>query len=381
MANTGRSNLRRSRRSSGAAVAALLLIGVLGADTVAQIESQPNSRPAQEWRTSSPAAQGLDEARLRELVALIADNEQFPDLHSLLVVRNGCLVVEEYFAGHDAEQLHMQQSVTKSFTSAAIGIAIAQGKLEGVGEPVLGFFPELADIEHVDDRKRAMTLEDLLTMRSGTDYHEHGPDSPHYQLNEMSHGWTEFVLSRPMVADPGDRFQYDSGGVILMSAILKSRTGEHADTWLDEHLFAPLGITRSSWYRNDEGHPHTGGGLGLRSRDMARFGLLYLQGGRWDGRQVVPEAWVEASWARHHVFGGDSSPWIGYGYLWWILQPDPQGDGQTDIFAACGAHGQYIFVIPEHAMVVVVTGETTDSEDETAPIEFLYSHVLPAVER
>jgi CubicO group peptidase (beta-lactamase class C family) len=362
-------------------VAALLLIGALGADTRAQIGPEPIPWPTREWRTSSPTAQGLDDARLRELVALIADNEQFPDLHSLLVVRHGYLVVEEYFAGHDAGQLHPLQSVSKSFTSAAIGIAIAQGRLEGVREPVLGFFPDLTGIAHVDDRKRAMTLEDLLTMRSGTDYHERGPDSPHYRLNALSRGWTEFVLSRPMVAEPGTRFQYDSGGVILMSAILKSRTGMHADVWLEQHLFAPLGITSSSWYRNAEGHPHTGGGLGLRPRDMAKFGLLYLRRGRWDGRQVVPEVWVEASTARHHVFGGDSRPWIGYGYLWWILQPDPQGDGQTDIFAACGAHGQYIFVIPEHAMVVVVTGGTTNNENENAPIGFLYSHVLPAVER
>ncbi len=362
-------------------MAALLLFGALGADTRAQIGPPHIPWPTQEWHTSSPAAQGLDEARLRELVALIADDEQFPDLHSLLVVRHGYLVVEEYFAGYDAERLHMMQSVSKSFTSAAIGIAIAQGELEGVREPVLGFFPDLADIAHVDDRKRAMTLEDLLTMRSGTDYHERGPDSPHYQLNALTRGWTEFVLSRPMVAEPGTRFQYDSGGVILMSAILKSRTGEHADAWLEHHLFAPLGITSSSWYRNAEGHPHTGGGLGLRPRDMAKFGLLYLQRGRWDGRQVVPEAWVETSTARHYVFGDDSRPWIGYGYLWWILQPDPQGDGQTDIFAACGAHGQYIFIIPEHTMVVVVTGGTTNNDDENAPIGFLYSHVLPAVER
>ena len=141
MATTRHSTPRRKRRCSGAAVGALLLIGALGADSRAQIGPQPIPWPTQEWLTSSPAAQELDEARLRELVALIADNEQFPDLHSLLVVRHGYLVVEEYFAGHDSEQLHTLQSVSKSFTSAAIGIAIAQGKLEGVREPVLDFFP------------------------------------------------------------------------------------------------------------------------------------------------------------------------------------------------------------------------------------------------
>jgi len=342
---------------------------------------EPDYWPTREWRTASPAAHGLDGGRLQELVDLIAEGERFPDLHSLLVVRHGYLVVEEYFAGQQPETLHMQQSVTKSFASAAIGIAIEQGCIESVREPVLGFFPEREGIDHVDERKRAMTLEDLLTMRSGTDYHERGPGSPHYQLNEMSSGWTEFILDRPMLHAPGTKFQYDSGAAILMSALIQARTGEHADVLLEKHLFQPLGIERSWWYRNREGHPHTGGGLRLRSRDMARFGLLYLHGGRWDDRQLVPAAWVEASTKRQVTFSPAYGTTTGYGYLWWILAPDPEGDGETEIFAACGAHAQYIFVVPEHDLVVVVTGATQNNDDENRPLGFLYSHILPAVER
>jgi CubicO group peptidase (beta-lactamase class C family) len=217
-------------------------------------------------------------------------------------------------------------------------------------------------------------------MRSGTDYHERGPDSPHFQLNRLSRGWTEFVLSRPMVSDPGTRFQYDSGGVILMSALLKVRTGEHADAFAEKHLFRPLGIKRNYWYANTEGHPHTGGGLNLLPRDMAKFGLLYLRNGKWEDKQVVPAEWVKASTRRHVKF--ETPPFgnfVGYGYLWWILPPAEKGEGHPDIYAACGFRAQYIFVVPEHDMVVVVTGGTRNSADQGKPVEFLYSHILPAV--
>jgi CubicO group peptidase (beta-lactamase class C family) len=124
-------------------------------------------------------------------------------------------------------------------------------------------FPDLENIDNLDERKRQMTLEDLLTMRSGTDYHEHGSDSPHDQLNREGRGWTQFILT---------------------SAILKARYGVHADRFAADYLFAPLGIDLYMWFKNAEGHPHTGGGLSLRSRDMARFGLLYLREGRWDDK-------------------------------------------------------------------------------------------------
>ncbi|MHC4130024.1 MAG: serine hydrolase domain-containing protein [Planctomycetota bacterium] len=322
--------------------------------------------PTQSWPVSTPAEQGLDTDRLDELVRVIGEGETFPDLHSLLVARNGYLVLEEYFAGNDADDLHTLQSVSKSFTSAIMGTAIEQGLIAGVEEPVLDFFPEHDGIENLDERKRAMTVEDLLTMRSGTDYHERGPDSPHFQLNRMPR--------------PGTQFQYDSGGVILMSSLIKARTGEHADTYMEEHLFAPLGIERQRWYRNAEGHPHLGGGLHLTSRDMAKFGLLYLRKGEWDDQQVVPAEWVEVSLRRHVLFPAQMSPFAGYGYLWWVL-PAAEKDGEhPDIFAACGFRAQYIFVVPEHDMVVVVTGGTRNHTDQGAPVRFLYSHILPAVE-
>jgi CubicO group peptidase (beta-lactamase class C family) len=183
-----------------------------------------------------------------------------------------------------------------------------------------------------------------------------------------------------MVRDPGSEFQYDSGAPILTSAILKQCAGVHADVYAERYLFGPLGIKQVKWIRNDEGHPHTGGGLDLLPRDMAKFGLLYLRGGRWGDRQVVPEEWVKESF-RQRVSFDERGPTTGYGYWWWISEPDPSGAGDTSIFSARGFRAQYIFVIPEHDMVVVVTGGTRRGIDQRKPIEFLYSHILPSVSR
>ena len=155
----------------------------------------------------------------------------------------------------------------------------------------------------------------------------------------------------------------------------------HADKFADKYLFPFLGIERTHWIKNSEEHPHTGGGLHLLPKDMAKFGLLYLRGGKWEDKQVVPEKWVEESFKLHVDFGGSRQYDIGYGYLWWILKPDPDGKGQHNIYAAKGFMGQYIFVIPEYDMVVVTTGGARSGTDMRKPVEFLYSHILPAVQK
>jgi CubicO group peptidase (beta-lactamase class C family) len=335
--------------------------------------------PTNGWTRSKPSDHGLDAQRLQKLVQRL-DDGKIPNIHSLLVVRTGHLLIEGYFDGHNADELHMQQSVSKSFTSALVGIAIEKGKFSGVDENVLDFFPKLAGIDRANPQRQKMTVKDLLTMRSGTDYHERGDDSPHFQLNRKSKGWIEFILNRPMVHNPGTHFQYDSGAVILTSALIKQRYGVHADKFAEEHLFKPLGIKQVDWSRNQEGHPHTGGGLDLRSRDMAKFGLLYLRDGNWDGKQVVPKSWVKDSLSRQVNFEPPKGRKVGYGYWWWVLSPDPNSDSKQDIYAALGFLGQHIILVPEHDMVVVVTAGA-HGEEERAIIEFFYDEILSSVHR
>jgi len=333
------------------------------------------------WPVATPDEQQLREEPLGELVKLISEGKEYPRIESLLILRNGHLVLEEYFGGYSRERLHTLQSVSKSFSSALIGIALKRGDIKSVDEKVLSFFPKDMKIKNMDQRKSEIRIKDLLTMRSGTDYHERSSSSPHFQLNAQKRGWDTFYLNRPMVSQPGTEFLYDSGGVILLSSLIKSRTGNHADIYADQYLFKSLEIEERSWFRNKDKHPHMGGGLHLKPIDMAKLGQLYLQRGMWLGKEVIPKTWIKESLQRQVEFEYKSKRVVGYGYLWWVLEPDPDGTGDQDIYAAMGFRAQYIFVIPEHQMVVVVTGDTQNGIDQRKPIGFLYTHILKAIKR
>ncbi|MFP3943758.1 MAG: serine hydrolase domain-containing protein [Alphaproteobacteria bacterium] len=337
----------------------------------------PAPTPAGDWPRATPEEAGFDASALRRFTADLQAGRLLTGLHCLLIVRRGYLVVEECPGGQRADEVHMLQSVSKSVASALVGIAIERGDFQGTGEKVLAFFPH-ANIQNLDSHKRALRIEDLLTMRSGTDYHERGPGSPHRRLNRLSEGWDRFYLNRPMEARPGTRFQYDSGAVILMSSMLKQRTGLHADSYADKYLFVPMGITARRWLRNAEGHPHTGGGLSLSARDMAKFGLLYLRGGKWGERQIVPEAWVRESTRAHVRFKERRfHRATGYGYWWWILEPVRRDGAAQRVYGALGHGGQHILVAPAHDLVVVTTAGM--NRDMHRAVDVLYTHILPAL--
>jgi CubicO group peptidase (beta-lactamase class C family) len=340
--------------------------------------------PSREWRRASAKSQGLRGKVLRRLADRIRRGEH-GRVDSLLVVRNGYLVLEEYFNGWDAEGLHTLQSDTKSVTSLLVGIAIGQGKIGGVGDRVLDYFPEYRNIRNLDERKQAMRIEDLLTMRTGFDWSEGRYEgSPLQRMNESREDWLKFVLDWPMREQPGTRFEYNSGGVILLGGIVRNASGLNVDRFAERYLFDPLAIDRVQWYYGyPDALPHTGGGLSMRPRDMAKIGYLMLRGGRWKGEQVVPEEWVRASVARVQ-----RPPWnlagypVHYGYLWWLLPFDGSGSGtgpDADVYTASGARGQWIFAIPKHDMVVVATGDSLDYRGFAAPVNFLYSDILRAV--
>jgi CubicO group peptidase (beta-lactamase class C family) len=351
-------------------------------DGASGADGSPAPWPTDDWPRSTPGEQALDPRLISPLVEQIRAGEKYPGVHSLLVVRNGYLVVEEYFDGYGPGDLHMLQSVTKSVTSALIGIAIDQNMIRGVDERVVSFFPRFQDAEWMERRKKEMTIRDLLTMRTGSTFHERPYDgSPLDRMNRLATGWIEFVLEQPMERAPGERFRYDSGGVILLAGILREATKQSADQFARHHLFEPLGIENWRWSGSDDGVPHAGGGLSLRPRDMARIGLLYLRGGRWQGRQVISRAWVEESTRRQvRLVPQERETGIGYGYLWWV-PPLVQGDLESgDMFAAMGWRGQYIFGLPQHDMVVVITGGARNYEEESGYIDLLYSHLLKAAE-
>ena len=270
--------------------------------------------PTQGWRTAAPETQGMDPALLAQAVEVAEENDL--SLHSLLVIRHGVIVSETYFPNYGAETLHELYSVTKSFTATLLGIALDQGKLTGVDQRVLDFFPD-REFSNLDPRKQAMTLEDLLTMTSGLDWVE-GDAS--YRAMYMSQDWAKMVLDLPMTADPGSKFLYCSGCSHVLSAVFTQVTGESLRDFAQANLFKPLGIKKFTWESDEHENSIGGWGLSLAPRDMAKLGYLYLHQGQWDGKQIVSAEWVKTAMQKH-VTTEDQD---GYGYQWWVL-PDMGG--------------------------------------------------------
>jgi CubicO group peptidase (beta-lactamase class C family) len=337
--------------------------------------------PGVEWRRARPAAVHLDEERLERLVGRLRDN-RIPDINSLIVVRQGWLAVEEYFNGGSASQLHTLQSVTKSVTSLLVGIAVGRGAIPSIDRTVISFFPEYPDLANLDSWKRAMTLADLLTMRTGLDWSENPYEgSPLDQLNRSHGDWLRLFLDWRTREAPGTRFEYNSGGVITLGGVLFNTTGLPADAFARQYLFDPIGLGSAQWFRgNPNGLPHLGGGLSIRAMDMARIGYLVLRHGRWGPTQVVQEEWLRASLAptvnTGWSFAGHRAD---YGYLWWLLPLSGTGstaDPNEVIYTASGAQGQWIFVVPRYDLVIAVT---SNSQQADAPVRFLFEDILPAV--
>jgi CubicO group peptidase (beta-lactamase class C family) len=325
-----------------------------------------------DWPASTPAQQGVDPTRLLEVVNRVRRGE-LGRMASLLVVRHERLLMEEYFGGWSAAAAHTQQSVTKSVTSLAAGLAVDRGELR-LDERVIPFFSDYQPIAALDSLKQALTVRDLLMMRTGFDWNEQAyQGSPLDRINNCSCDWIRFMLDWPMREPPGQRWEYVSGGVILLGAVIGRATGVRLDLLLDRELFSALGFQNVGWYRGQpDGLPHTGGGLSLRPRDMAKLGSLVASGGRWQGRQLVSESWIRESTRTLpdtvNGFGGRPAT---YAYLWWGL---PGG-----VIAAAGAGGQWILVVPDRELVVVSTADSQDALWDSA-VRVLYEDVLPATQ-
>ncbi|NLE50267.1 MAG: serine hydrolase [Chloroflexi bacterium] len=313
--------------------------------------------PTESWQTAAPADHGVDPDALARLSAHL--DEAYPHFDSLLVVRNGYLLHEEYKNGAAPDDEHNVKSVTKSVLSALVGIALDTGDLAGIDEPIGSFFAgHFASI--ADRAKRAITLENLLTMRSGLEWNEWSGTT--IQMT-ASPDWVRFVLERPLAQPPGERFSYSTGDTHLIAAALQQATGMTLLEYADLYLFQPLGITARRWPDDPQGVVIGGSELALRARDMAKLGLLYLSLGQWDDREIIPADWVRASTEPHiTVVPQDASkrPPVCYGYLWWLRPQQRLGS-----FMAVGHGGQFIYALPDLDLCVVMTADL-----KTAPETF-----------
>jgi CubicO group peptidase (beta-lactamase class C family) len=304
----------------------------------------------------------------------------FDDIHSLLIIRNGYLIDEHYFAGYKRNDLHQVYSVTKSVTSILIGIAIDLHQIDSLPQRVLSFFPEYSTIGNWDMRKDSITLEDLLTMRAGFSWDEQSypyghPDNTATQMSEST-DWIKFVLDRPMISNPGNQFRYNSGVSMLLSGIMKHATNQQVKYFANQYLFNPLNIDKFKWDNASNGLSNTGWGLYLRPQDMAKIGYLILNEGTWNKQMIVSSSWINKS-TTNHVTGSNYS----YGYQWWMtsLKNIPgHTPAPNDILIAWGYGSQFIFVIPCLNMIVVTTGGDYD-EDSDQPVVFLFDYIFRAV--
>jgi CubicO group peptidase (beta-lactamase class C family) len=310
---------------------------------------------------STPEVQGVNSSGILDFVkAIEADNL---NLHSLMVLRNGKVMAEGWWAPYAADLKHTLYSLSKSFASTAIGFAVSEGKLT-VDDKVISFFPEaLPDM--VSENLGKMRVQDLLTMRTG-----HEQDSTPALREARDPNWIRSFLAYPVKKEPGTFFVYNSGATYMLSAIIQKLTGQTLISYLKPRLFIPLGIEGADWEVDPNGINTGGWGLRVKTEDIAKFGQLYLQKGMWNGKRVLSEKWIDEATSAHVPAKDSESDWEqGYGYQFWRCRHDAyRGDG---------AFGQYCIVLPKLNMVIAMTSETGDMG---AVMNQVWKHILPAVQ-
>jgi len=336
--------------------------------------------------------QNLDGSVLSELVNEFGKGT-YGDVHSLLIMRNDSLVLEKYFSTNPIqvrETLQDVQMVTQSITSALVGIAIHQGKISGVDEKVYNFFPEYSHIFDQDSTKHTITLKHLLTMTAGFAWTENITTSWWYGAeDDLAHmiwctdgDWLKYVISRPLTDDPGSRFVYNNGATMILSGIISKVCGLSLEQFAAEYLFKPLGISTWEWETCPKGNSTTFFNLDLRPLDLLKIGQLFVNKGRWNDVQVVPEEWVNVSTERQIKDFDAGIPPVDacdHGYLWWRYSDKHIASSMlkiNDVYFAFGFADQYIWIIPHLNMVVV---STADNRPGFKTYDIIWKYILRAV--
>ena len=315
------------------------------------------STGAGELPRSTPEAQGISSSAILDFIETA--DKKINSLHSFMLVRHGNVVAEGWWSPYDAPLPHMLFSLSKSFASTAVGLAVAEGKLS-VDDPVLKFFPDEAP-ENPDNNLKAMRVRDLLRMNTG---HETEPP------RQPDQSWKEVFLKHPVRFKPGTHFLYNTSASYMLAAIVEKTTGMPLMDFLRPRLFDPLGIENPVWDKSPEGIALGGYGLNIRTEDIARFGQLYLQKGKWNGKQLLPAAWVEEATSYQTSNGSNpKSDWDqGYGYQFWRCR--------NNAYRGDGAFGQYCIVLPEKDAVIAITSGLGDMQ---SVLDLVWEKLLPAM--
>ncbi len=341
-------------------------------------QSQNTNTPSQlddGWATANINDFAIKKGELNRLIDSI-HTEKLVNTHSVLIAKQNKLIFENYFDGFNAHIPHDLRSASKSISSAIIGIAIDDKIIENVDEKLYDYIPE--DYQYTKDSlKSRIRIKDLLTMSSGLDVNNLAGED-YYQDPRQSTNWLKTVLEAPMVKEPGTYADYGSANPFLLGVYLNERLEKPLETYMHEKLFAPLGITNYINQADDtEVTPYFGGGMLLTPRDLLKFGQLYLNKGRWNGKQIISENWVKESLTKH-VQLQDVKDKNEYGYFWWHDTYIVNGKSIKSIEAR-GAGGQFIFIIPELESVVVITSGNFRNRKGNQPRDILKEYILPAI--
>ena len=309
----------------------------------------------------SPESQGVDSQAIINL--LNAANSCDYEWHGLMILRQGQVIAEGWWDPFRPEYVHTLYSLSKSFTSTAVGFAVDEGLID-VDARVLSFFPELAG-QYQDPNLQQMTVKHLLTMNTG-----HDVDSFSRVRSKPNKPWIPTFMETPVVHTPGSKFLYDTGATFMLSAIVQKQSGQPLETYLRPRLFDPLGIKEYDWVKSPEGINAGGFGLRVNTEAIARFGQTYLQMGQWQGKQVVPKQWVTEATAWHTVSNEGNSEWSnGYGYQFWHCK-------MPGVYRGDGAYGQYCIVMPEQDIVIAATSESWDMGKS---MQIIFDHLVPGI--
>jgi CubicO group peptidase (beta-lactamase class C family) len=312
---------------------------------------------------SIPEEQGVSSSAIMAFLDAVERSKL--ELHGFMLLRHGHVVAEGWWAPYGPDRPHMLFSLSKSFTSTAVGFAVSEGRLS-VDDPVISFFPE-ATPKLPDPLLAAMRVRDLLTMSVG---HAKPIMGSEWRQNEGD--WVKHFLQIPMDHQPGTRFMYNSGATYMLSAIVQQVTGLALLDYLQPRLFKPLGINVDEWDTCPSGINTGGWGLTIKTEDLVRFGLFYLRKGKWNGEQFLPEAWIEEA-ASKQIFNGsdvESDSQQGYGYQFWR--------SRHGAYRADGAFGQFCVVLPDQDAVVAINGGISDMQ---SVMNLIWEHLLPAMEK
>ena len=322
---------------------------------------------------STPQAENVSRKGISDYLTAIKESKQ--GIHSLMVVRHGKVITEQWFGDHAPDKPHAMYSVSKTYTATAIGFAVSENRLK-VTDKVISFFPDLLS-EPVSANLQALEIRHLLTMSVG-----HDANLALKARNTENADWAKTFLSLPIEQKPGTEFMYNSMATYMLSAIIQKVTGEKMIDYLTPRLFQPLGITGATWEESPQGINIGGWGLSIKTEDMAKLGLLILQKGKWNGQQLLPESWIEEATTSHIAslpagtkrvdlkIKPEDSDWLqGYGYQMWRCRHNG--------VRADGANGQYIIILPEKDAVIAITAGVSDMQDE---INLIWKHLLPAFE-